>query len=151
MNSIVWASDAGSEFNRTLAEWLAVHISHDGRSVLSPCLCFGVFKDGVLQGAVAFHDWKPHFGTIEFSAASASGSWLSRQVIREIARYAFDELGCQLLVTQNDPENTRVIRIIKSLGFEQVLIPNLRGKGKAGSFMSLTVDQRNASRFIRSS
>jgi hypothetical protein len=59
-------------------------------------------------------------------------------------------LGCQLLVTQNDPEDTRVIRIIKSLGFDQILIPNLRGKGRAGSFMTLTVEQRNASRFIRS-
>jgi len=147
---IVWAPSSDSEFNRTLSEWLAVHIAHDGRSVLSPCLCFGVFQNGELQGAVAFHDWKPHYGTIEFSAASASGWWLSRTVIREIARYAFDELGCQLLVTQNDPEDTRVIRIIKSLGFDQILIPNLRGKGKAGSFMTLTVEQRDASRFIRS-
>lgn len=151
MTQIVWAPSADSELNKHLAEWLAVHIAHDGRAVLSPCLCFGVFKDGQLQGAVAFHDWKPHYGTIEFSAASASGSWLSRAVIREIARYAFDELGCQLLVTQNDPANTRVIRIIKSLGFDQILIPNLRGKGRAGSFMTLTVEQRNASRFIRSS
>jgi len=151
LRRIVWASDPDSEFNRRLAEWLAVYIAHDGRSVLSPCLCFGVFNGSELQGAVAFHDWKPHFGTIEFSAASASGTWLSRQVIKEIARYAFDELGCQLLVTQNDPDNTRVVRIIKSLGFDQVLIPNLRGKGKAGSFMTLTVEQRNASRFIRSS
>ena len=147
---IVWAPSADSEFNRTLSEWLAVYIAHDGRSVLSPCLCFGVFKDRQLQGAVAFHDWKPHYRTIEFSAASASGSWLSRAVIREIARYAFDELGCQLLVTQNNPEDTSVIRIIKALGFDQILIPNLRGKGKAGSFMTLTVEQRNASRFIRS-
>jgi len=148
---IVWAPSSDSEFNRTLSEWLAVHIAHDGQSALSPCLCFGVFQNGELQGAVAFHDWKPHYGTIEFSAASASGWWLSKTVIREIARYAFDELGCQLLVTQNDPEDTRVIRIIKSLGFDQILIPNLRGKGKAGSFMTLTVEQRDASRFIRSS
>jgi RimJ/RimL family protein N-acetyltransferase len=151
LNQIVWSPSADCEFNKHLAQWLAVHIAHDGRSVLSPCLCFGVFSNGKLQGAVAFHDWKPHYGTIEFSAASSSGSWLSRAVIREIARYAFDELGCHLLITQNDPDNTRVIRIIKSLGFDQILIPNLRGKGKAGSFMTLTVEQRNASRFIRSS
>ena len=150
MNQIVWAPSADSEFNQHLAQWLAVHIAHDGRSVLSPCLCFGVFNDGHVQAVVAFHDWKPHFGTIEFSAASASGSWLSRAVIREISRYAFDELGCQLLVTKNDPDNSRVIRIIKSLGFDQILIPNLRGRGKAGSFMTLTREQRDASRFIRS-
>ena len=151
MNQIVWAPSSDSEFNKALSEWISVLIWGDERQVKTPNLCFGVFNGAELQGAVAFHDWAPHYRTIEFSAASASGSWLSRAVIRDSARYAFDELGCQLLITQNDPENTRVIRIIKSLGFDQILIPNLRGKGKAGSFMTLTVEQRDASRFIRSS
>lgn len=147
---IIWAPSADSEFNHSLAEWLSEQIYGDERQLKTPNLCFGVFDGSKLKGAVAFHDWNPRFETIEFSAASRDESWLSRSVIREIARYAFDELGCQLLVTQNDPEDTRVIRIIKSLGFDQILIPNLRGRGKAGSFMTLTVEQRNASRFIRS-
>jgi hypothetical protein len=148
---IVWAQGAESEFNHALAGWLSDQIYGDERQLKTPNLCFGVFKGQKLKGAVAFHDWNPRHGTIEFSAASGDESWLSRMVIREIARYAFDELGCQLLVTQNDPEDTRVIRIIKSLGFDQILIPNLRGKGRAGSFMTLTVEQRDASRFIRRS
>lgn len=151
MSAIVWAPAADSEFNAALSDWISERIWGDGRQLRTPNLCFGVFRGSTLQGAVAFHDFDPHSGTIEFSGASADGNWLSRQIIREIARYAFDDLGCQMLVTQNDPDNTRVIRIIKSLGFDQILIPNLRGKGRAGSFMTLTADQRNVSRFIRSS
>ena len=150
MSEIVWVPSAEHEFNAALSDWISGRIWDDGRRLRTPNLCLGVFQGSTLQGAVAFHDFNPHHGTIEFSGASAGGNWLSRQIIREIARYAFDELGCQMLITQNDPDNTRVIRIIKSLGFDQILIPNLRGKGKAGSFMTLTREQRDASRFIRS-
>jgi RimJ/RimL family protein N-acetyltransferase len=148
---IVWAPSADSEINRTLSEWISVLIWGNKRQLKTPNLCFGVFKDKILQGAVAFHDWAPHYGTIEFSGASCGVNWLSRTVIREIASYAFDELGCQLLVSRNDIKDAHLIRMLTALGFDRVDIPRMHGRDKPEVLMTLTVETRNASRFIRSS
>lgn len=149
MNRIVWAPDADHEVNHRLAEWIAAHIWGDGRELPRPNLCFGVFKDSALQGAVAFHNWHPEYGTIEFSGASVDASWLSREVIREIAEHGFDRLGCQLLVIRVDPDNLRVIRIFSALGFKSYPVPRMRGRDKDEIIMTLTVEARDASPFIR--
>lgn len=151
MSVIVWPPglDHEHEFNKALADWISAHIWTDGRKLPSPNLCFGVFDGEKLQGAVAFHNWQPQYGVIEFSGASVDSQWLSREVIRQIAAYGFDTLGCQLLAIRVDPGNLRVIRIFSALGFETYAIPRMRGRDKAELFMTLTVETRDASRFIR--
>jgi len=149
MSAVIWATDDAPEFNRALSDWISVKVWNENDSLPKPSRCFGVFKDGELQGAVAFHNYQPQWGVIEFTGAATGDRWLSREVIREIAAYGFDHLGCQLMVIRTDPGNDRVIRIFSALGFEKFTIPRLRGRDKAEIIMTLSVETRDASPFIR--
>ena len=149
MTSIVWAPETDDEANHKLAEWIEAHIWGAAGIISRPCRCFGVFRGKRLLGAVAFHDWQPEYGVVWFSGAAIDASWLSREVIREIADHGFDRLGCQLLAIRVDPDNARVIRIFRALGFQSYAIPRLRGRDKADLIMTLTVETRDASPFIR--
>jgi RimJ/RimL family protein N-acetyltransferase len=147
---IVWAPDADHPMNRALGGWIAAQVWDDGTELPEPYRCFGVFDAGKrLAAAVAFHDWRQRYGTIEFSGAATGKRWLSRAIITEIARYGFDVCGCQLLVSRNDPKDAHLIRMLTALGFERVAVPRMRGRETPEIVMTLTVEARNASRFIR--
>ena len=111
----------------------------------------GVFERGTLQGAIAFHDWNPHAGVIEFSGASISKRWLSRGVLAVMADYVFNQLGCQLVIAKIAADNTPLVRMFRATGFAEALIPRLLGRDRDAILMSLTIETWRASRWHKDS
>lgn len=106
-----------------------------------------VDKTGQPVAGWIWHDWWPEAGTIEFSGASNTARWMTRKVLHDLFSYAFDEVGCQMVVTQNACDNTRLHRQLKAFGFTRYDVPRLFGRDKDGVYWTLTDDQWRASKF----
>lgn len=111
-------------------------------------LCVGIIdKDGLLVGGWAWHGWNPHAGTIEFSGAARSPKWMTRAILNELFAYAFNTIGCQMVVTRNSASNTRLHRQLKAYGFTRFDVPRLFGRHEDGVFWSLTDTDWKQSRY----
>lgn len=95
-------------------------------------------KDGYLVAGWAWHGWNPHAGTIEFSGASTTPRWMTRSILNRLFAYAFDEIGCQMVVTRNSVTNTRLHRQLDDFGFTRFDVPRLFGRDEDGVFWTLT-------------
>jgi len=111
---------------------------------------FGVFDGEQIIGGTVFHNYYPKEGVVEMSSASIDPSWLSRSMIRTIFGYAFNVLGCQMVVMRVSEINTRMVNIAERFNFSGYLIPRLRGKNEGEWVFTLTDDQWAASPFNRS-
>lgn len=103
-----------------------------------PCYGIGIINDeGLLVAGFVFHGWDVPAETIEFSGASITPKWMSRRILHEIFSYAFDFLGCQMIMTRNSADNTRLHRQLKAFGFTRYDVPRLFGRHEDGVFWTL--------------
>jgi RimJ/RimL family protein N-acetyltransferase len=78
---------------------------------------------------------------IELSAAADSPAWLCRRSINEIMTICFEQHNCQQIVSRMAIDNERAIQIYDFLGFDTVILPNMRGKGRHEHLKLLTKDK----------
>lgn len=142
----VWADSSKPELNEALANWCAVQIGLP-RGLEKPCICMGVFDDQDLIAVIAYNNYSPEAGVIEFHGASTTPRWLTRAVLQEMFDYPFKQLGCQMVVTRNSEKNTRLHRVLKAYGFKHVTIPRLRGRDEAECVWWLTDEQWRDNKF----
>ena len=131
--------------NRILCNYVACRVfnrEHD----FGPCGSIGVLQGDRLLGVVVFHNWLPEYGIIELSAAADSPKWLCRRSIKEIMTICFEQHGCQQVVSRMAIENTRAIQIYDFLGFDTIVLPNMRGSGKHEHLKLLTKEKWAAHR-----
>lgn len=100
---------------------------------------FLTFGDPIVAGVV-YHNYCPEAGVIELSAASVDRKWLTKDRLRQIYGYPFDQIGCQMVVARYSAENKRVRRIWTALGATEYVIPRLRGRDEAEVIATLTVE-----------
>ncbi len=100
-----------------------------------------------ILGATVFHNWYPETGIVELTSVSDSPKWMSRKMINAVFSYAFDILGCQMVVLRVSEINTGMVNIAERLGFSGYLIPRLRGKTEAEWIFCLTDDDWLNSRY----
>ncbi|MBO6507982.1 MAG: N-acetyltransferase [Roseibium sp.] len=106
-------------------------------------------EEGLVAGFV-FHNYEPEYGSIELSGFSTRRDWATRDVVANIfGGYPFKQLGCRLLIGRHSEHNTRVRRIWKALGAEEVLIPQLRSDDESEAVAILKRDVFLKSRFMR--
>ena len=142
---VVWAGSAEPEFNARLGRWIAAQIWGDDRQLSDAFLAFGVFdKDRRLAAAIAYHNWSPDYGVIEFSGAATNRRFITRDVLWQMSSYPFVELGCQMAIARMDPDNAPLRRMLLAYGFKEMLIPRMRGRDKAELLMTLTDDDWRA-------
>jgi RimJ/RimL family protein N-acetyltransferase len=101
----------------------------------------GVFEGQNLVAGTLYHNWQPEAGVIELTSASLDKRWLTRPVVRSMFRLPFDVLSCQMVVLRVSERNKRMIRIARSFGFSETLIPRLRGRDEAEYIFFYTDDQ----------
>lgn len=101
----------------------------------------GVFDGDDLIAGVLYHNYYPENGVIEFSAASISKKWLTRPVLRAMFGVPFDIFNCQMCVVRVSSENDVMLRIARSFGFSEYVIPRLRGRHENEHVFTLTDDQ----------
>ena len=130
------------------AEQLVAQLAPGCERGFGNCVAFGVVsKDGNLVAGWVWHNWWPEAGTIEFSGASTTPKWMTRDILNELFSYAFDQLDCQMVTTKNHASNTRLHRQLKVYGFDRFDVPRLFGRDKDGVFWTLTREQWKESKF----
>lgn len=96
-----------------------------------PSKAIGFADDTGLKAGVVYHNWSPETQVIELSAASTTRKWLTKDALRQIFAYPFDQLGCRLCVARISENNTRTRRIWRALGATEHIIPAMRGPREA--------------------
>lgn len=78
-----------------------------------------LFRDGVMAGAVIFHNWDAQARNIEVAIAADTPRWLSRQRLERVFQVAFDEdyIGARRITCRIDASNPRSRRLCEGLGF----------------------------------
>lgn len=90
---------------------------------------------GFLQGdrliaGIVYHDWDQQWGVVQMSAAADSPRWLTRDTLRAIFGFPFDELGCRNVVMRVSSLNKRMCSIAERFGFTRHVLPDLRAEGE---------------------
>lgn len=115
---------------------------------LSTAIGFANETEGLVAGVV-YHNYEPDSQVIELSAYSTRRNWLTRDFLRIIYRYPFDELECRLAVARCSRNNRRVLRIWKALGARLIALPDFRADGEDEVVALLKADAWRNSKFMR--
>lgn len=127
--------------NELVARFVASIPPFDPARGFGNCTAIGWDEDGVLIGGTVYHNYDPVAGVIELSTASKSARWLTRTTLKAMFAYPFEQLGCQMIVLRVAETNTRMRNIAKRFGFNEYVIPRLRGRAEADCIYTLTVEQ----------
>ena len=142
-HEIYWGEGKVKEL---MGQWAADQIWGDERGFAN-FQAMGVLIDEKPVAVIIYHNYSPHEGVIEMSGAGIDKRWLNMRAVHEMFAYPFKELGCQLVVHRNDPEDKALTRMLKSWGFNFYLIPRLRGRDKPEQICTLTVEDWKNNRF----
>ena len=140
---MIWLQPGQDGFDR-VASALA-HAIGDKLDGIDHGTVAAVIKGDRLQGAFAVTNWRPRYGTAELHAAGGKG-WVSREAMRDLMDYVFQQLGVSALIMRTDADNTAVTRVLRRHGLEEATIPHARGLGRPEAVFVLTRDA--ASRFL---
>lgn len=104
-----------------VAAWVAARVSHVGAEGFGPCVALGVADTNLNPiGGVVFHDWAPHYASIQISIAATNPKWLTRNIVSEILRYPFAGLKVQRLTAITPPDKAASVwRFLTKLGFRE--------------------------------
>jgi RimJ/RimL family protein N-acetyltransferase len=105
-------------------------------------------NEGKLLAGWVWHGWDPAAQTMEFSGASLTPHWMTQDILHKLFAYAFDEVGCQMIMTRNSAGNRRLHRQLKSFGFTRYDVPRLFGRKEDGVFWTMTDIEWHASPFF---
>ena len=114
------------------------------------CSAIGVIDEsGKLIGGLVFNNWEPEFGTIEVTGAATDRRWFTRDILDAVDRYAFGDLGCQMLIARHSANARHIRRLWLAVGAEEFVIPRLWGRNEDGVISTITQESWNESRFKR--
>lgn len=149
MMDIVWGGQENPQERDGMAIWCERRVWPDGSGRFGNCTTMGVIRDSELIAVMVYHNWQRENGVIEFSGASTSKRWMSREVLHQMFAYPFGIEGIQMLVTRNSPTNKGLQRMLKSYGFTAYRIPRLRGRDEDEVIHTLTIEDWRANRHER--
>jgi len=134
---LIWA--ATPEDSAMLEQWAVDRIPYMRGGSFGPCICGGVVRDGALRAVVVFSEWQPEYGTLQASIASDGPGWATRDVLREMFRYAFVTASANLLWSSIRADNAAAIEFNRRLGFRRDAVLRHRyGRGKHAVITSMT-------------
>jgi RimJ/RimL family protein N-acetyltransferase len=104
-----------------VAAWVAARIPQmQGAGDFGACAAIGVEgEDGRPLGGVVFHNYQPRFRNIEVSFASDTPRWLTRNLIRRILSYPFEQLNCARLTAITPRKAASARRFLDVFGFKR--------------------------------
>jgi len=135
-----------ADFNEAIGDFVSSIIYGEPKRIANYC-SMAVVDDGAVIAGVLYNNYYPKQGVIEMHAGSLSKRWLTRLVLRSMFSHAFDTFKCQLCVLRVSEHNKPMLRIAKSYGFNEYVIPRLRGRDEAEHVLTLADDDWRANRF----
>lgn len=98
-----------------------------------------VVRAGRPIGAVLYTNFRGN--SIEMTWAGEAG-WLTRENLRAIFNYPFEQLGCLVAFASVDLSNSKAIDLLEKLGCKRgAVIPHLYGRNKDGAFYCMAYDK----------
>lgn len=146
MRTIEAGPRSSPRLNEAIGDFVSSEIWGNPGRVSNYC-SLGIFEGDELVAGVLYHNHYPDTGVIEMTAASITKRWLTRPVLKDMFSLPFDRFGCQLVVLRVAAENVPMRRMAKAYGFNEYVIPRLRGRGLAEIILTLTDDDWRRSRF----
>lgn len=138
------------DHDTTVAHWVAQMIPHVRERGFGKCKAIGVVKGGELVAGLVYHNWGPEAGIIDLSCAAVPGSgWMTRETIRIMYEYPFNDCGVQMVTHCVLASDERVQRILAGLGCMLIRIPRLYGRERDGVVALLTQEAWDAGRYSR--
>lgn len=137
MRPICFGPDDGG--NRVVGDFVSRLIwGEPGR--LERYCTMGVFDGDSLVAGTVYHNWQPDEGVIELTSGSTTPRWLSKPVVRAMFHIPFAMIGARLCVLRVSERNTRMRRIAQRFGFEETVIPRLRGPNESECIYTLSAE-----------
>ena len=136
---IIWGGAADPAVNNGIEEFVSLLIPGCERGFGSHT-SMGVVRNGELIAGILYHNYSPESGVIEISGAATDSRWLTRQTLRAMFSYPFDEVGCQMVVARHSEHNARLRRMWRAVGSSEFVIPRLKGRNEAMVVTTLTDD-----------
>jgi RimJ/RimL family protein N-acetyltransferase len=132
-----------------IARFVAALIPHVGwRGFPSNSKAIGIIdEEGKLIAGLVYTNWNPDAGTIEISGAAINPRWLSRETLRRMFGYPFNEVHCQMVVMRVLATNERLLRQLAAYGFNFVEVKRLFGREHDGVICTLTAEDWAANKF----
>lgn len=85
-----------------------------------PCKAIGVLNaGGELVAGVVYQNYDPDFRNIELSFASTTRNWLTRDIVRALLRYPFEQLGCMRVTGVTPRRATSARQFLDRFGFKR--------------------------------
>lgn len=138
--------DADPEFNEAVGNFVSTIIYGRPGRIDNYC-SMAVLADDVVIAGVLYNNYYPEQGVIEMHAGSLDKRWLTRPVLKAMFSHAFDQFKCQLCVLRVSEHNKPMLRIAKAYGFQEFIIPRLRGRNEAEHILTLSDDDWRSNRF----
>ncbi len=135
-----------AEFNEAIGDFVSERIYGEPGRFREYCSLAVVDQGRVIAG-VLYHHFHPDCGVIEMSAASIDKRWLTRPVLKAMFAVPFEIFSCQLAVLRVSEHNRPMLRIAKAYGFNEFIIPRLRGRTEAEHILTLSDDEWRANKF----
>ena len=135
----VWLQRGSVDFDAA-ERFISAKIWGAGRRMPGDTILASSDRAGNALGAAIYQNYHPEHGVIEISAAAVSPRWLSRQILREMFDYPFEQLGCQAVVLRCDQGDKVMARIAQAFGFARYDIPRLRGRDAGEAIYVLADD-----------
>lgn len=132
--------------NTVIGDFVSTEIWGEPGRVENYC-ALGILDGEKLIAGVLYHNHYPDAGVIEMTAASIDKRWLSRPVLKAMFSLPFDRFGCQLCVLRVSEHNRPMLRIARAYGFNEYIVPRLRGRHENEHILTLTDDTWRRSRF----
>lgn len=105
-----------------VAKWVCKHIPAMGDSpgLFGQCTAIGVEdKNGDALAGVVFHDFQEQFRTMQVSFAAVSPRWATRNMVRTLLFYPFEQAKVQKLWSAIQHTNARALKFSTGIGFRK--------------------------------
>jgi RimJ/RimL family protein N-acetyltransferase len=107
-----------------------------------------VDNDGKLIAGIVFHNYHPEAGVMEMTVAALPGSrWVTRETLRRIHQFVFEQCACQMLMAVVPADNEALLRQPAQFGCMLVRIPRLLGRDRDAVLCLLTAEAWEATKF----
>ena len=101
-----------------LLDWIAARIpGTDASNWKGFARALGLVVNGEIIAAMALGGWER--GNIEVSFAADSPRWATRDTIRRMMAWPFQQLNCHRVTTRISANNRRAIRFNEGIGFKR--------------------------------
>src|SRR6185436_1598447 len=137
------------ENSEAVAWAVARMIPHCRARGFGKCKAIGVLENGRLIGGIVYNQWNPEAGTIEITAAAITPRWLTRETIRRMYEYPFEQCKVQMITQRTPADNVRLLEQLARGGYFFISHPRLFGRDRDGVIACLTRETWEASKFIK--